>query len=135
MIVEAFKNKWFIGFIVIASLVGGIIGLIGSEIHERKIENAELVQLIHYYNPEWNYIPGIMDTNYKEEYMEFILDTSLSSIVNFPIRSIPTTGHLYLLDLTQDSTLALIGRENDNPTMADPRYQELWVWVKHVRKK
>jgi hypothetical protein len=76
-----------------------------------------------------------MDTIYKEKYMKFTLDTSLSTIVNYPCRSIPASGRLYLLDVTQDRALGLIGRENDHPTIADPRYQELWVWMKHIKEK
>ena len=135
MIIKAFKNKWFIGFIIIGSILGGIIGFVGSELHERKIDNAKTVELVHYFHPEWTHIHGIMDTIYKEEYMKFTLDTSLSTIVSYPSRGIPTSGRLYLLDVTQDSALGLIGRENDHPTITDPRYQELWVWMKHVKEK
>ena len=99
------------------------------------MENEKEVELVHYFRPEWTHIHGITDTSYREEYIKFTLDTSLSSIVNYPSRSIPTSGRLYLLDATQDSTLGLIGRENDQPTTADPRYQELWVWMKHVKDK
>jgi len=135
MILETFKNKWFIGFIVIGSIIGGIVGFIGSEMHDRKIEKAKKVELVHYFRPEWTHIHGIMDTSHREEYIKFTLDTSLSSTVNYPSRSIPTSGRLYLIEVTQDSVLGLIGRENDHPTTADPRYQELWVWMKHVKEK
>ncbi|NVK03202.1 MAG: hypothetical protein HWD92_00205 [Flavobacteriia bacterium] len=135
MIVKAFKNNWFIGVIIIGSILGGIIGFLGSELHERKRDNEKAVELVHYFHPEWTHIHGITDTIYQDEYMKFTLDTSLSTIVSYPSRGIPTSGRLYLLDVTQDSVLGLIARENDHPTMADPRYQELWVWMKHVKEK
>ena len=135
MSLKTFKNKWFVGFIVVGSIIGAMIGFVGSELHSKKMENAKEVELVRYFRPEWTHIHGITDTSYREEYIKFTLDTSLSSIVNYPSRSIPTSGRLYLLDATQDSTLGLIGRENDQPTTADPRYQELWVWMKHVKDK
>ena len=132
MTAKDFKHNWFIGFIIIGSIIGAFIGLVGSKSHERRIKKAEVVELKHYFHPEWSHIHGIMDTSYKEAYMKVTLDTSLTSSINYPSRAIPTTGRFYLLGFTQDSTLALVGRENDNPTIADPRYQELWLWKNHV---
>lgn len=129
---QAFKNKWFIGFIVIGSIVGGIIGIIGSEMHARKIATAQRIQLVDYYNPDRLYISGIEDTLLKKEYLLFENDTVYPKALNFKSSAIKTTQKLYALDFTKDSSLVLVARENDNPTMADPRYTELWVWRNHV---
>ena len=132
MIVKAFKNKWFIAFIVIGSIIGAIIGFIGSEMHARKIAAAQRIQIVDYYNPDRLYINGIEDTLLKKEYLSFENDTVYPKAINFKSSAIKTTQKLYALDITKDSSLVLVARENDNPTMADPRYTELWVWRNHV---
>lgn len=135
MITEAFTNKWFIGFIVIGSIIGAIIGFIGGEMHERKIEAAEEIELEDFHKPDLLYITGIEDTLLVEEYISFEKDTIYPKAIEFDFKTIKTDKKIYALDWTNDSLLVLVGRQNSNPTTVDPRWTELWIWEKHVKRK
>ncbi len=135
MMTEAIRSKWFIGFIVIVAIIGGIIGFIGGEMHEKKIKNAEEIELKDFNKPDRLYITGIEDTMLGEEYINFEKDTTYPKAIEFDFGTIKTDKKIYALDWTRDSLLVLVGRQNSSPTTVDPRWTELWVWGKHIRKK
>ncbi|WP_417593016.1 hypothetical protein [Owenweeksia hongkongensis] len=130
-----FKKKWFWIVWLALALTGGVVGYFGSEYQSERIENAELVELQDYYNPDRPRIHGIKDTTLVDEYIKFEKDTNYPKALKFSSETIPINQKLYALDWTSDSLLVLIGRQNSNPTVADPRWTELWVWKNHVKKK
>ena len=130
-----FKKKWFWIIWLALALTGGVIGYLGSEYQSERIENAELIELQDFFNPDRPRIHGINDTTLVDQYIRFEQDTNYPKALNFRSGTIPTNQKLYALDWTNDSLLVLVGRQNSNPTTADPRWTELWVWEKHVKKK
>ena len=130
-----FKKKWFWIIWLALALTGGIIGYLGSEYQSERIENAELIELQDFYDPDRPRIHGINDTTLVDQYIRFEKDTNYPKALNFSSGTIPTNQKLYALDWTSDSLLVLVGRQNSNPTTADPRWTELWVWEKHIKKK
>ncbi len=129
-----FKNKWFWIIVFALSIMGAIFGYIDGESQDKRIESAVIVKLQDYYNPDRPIVNGIKDTNLVEQYIKFEKDTIYPKALNFDSPTIPTDQTLYALEWTSDSVLVLIGRQNLNPTLADPRWMELWVWEKHVKK-
>ena len=132
---ELYKNKWFWIVLIILSTTGAIIGFVLSWKHNKKLEQAERIELRDYYNPGNIYIHGIEDTTLVDQYIKFEMDNVYPKPLTFKSTAIRTDERLYALDYTQDSSLVLVARENDNPTMQDPSYMELWVWRKHVKWK
>ena len=132
MIISAFSSKWFLGFVVIGSLLGGVLGYVGSEIRQRKLDAGERVEVVHHYFPDVGYINGVEDTLFKNEYISFEMDTVYPKTLNFEGAVIRVDGRHYAIDFTADSSLVLIARQNDFARLADPSYMELWVWRKHV---
>lgn len=129
-----FKNKWLWIIVFALTITGAIFGYIDGESQDKRIENAVIVKLQDYYNPDRPIVNGIKDTNLVEQYIKFEKDTIYPKALNFDSPTIPTDQTLYALEWTSDSVLVLIGRQNLNPTLADPRWMELWVWEKHLKK-
>ncbi len=130
-----YRNKWFWIVWIIFSITGGAIGFIWSRNHANKINKAERIELQDYFRSDEIFIHGIEDTTFADDYIKFEMDTAFPKPLTFKSSAIRTDKKLYALNYTQDSSLVLVARENDTPTMEDPSYSELWVWRKHVKRK
>jgi len=135
MFFSLFKNKWFWIVWLILSISGAIIGYVLSENHKKELENAENAICVEFRDLKHPSIWGIRKLKYKDQYLEVMLDSNIKTH-NIPLTlGVTNNQPVKILEYSEDSALARIAITREKHTMAKPRYEELWLWTKFIKKK
>jgi hypothetical protein len=126
-----FKKKWFWIAWLIISIIGGLIGYVGSNQTEQNYNNAQSATVLDFRNSKYPSIIGISNLKYKNEYVKIFTDSN-NKTTNVPFQVIDNGTFVKILDYSNDSLLIHVALKNSKTTSSSPPYQELWVWKEFV---
>jgi len=130
-----FKNRWFLITLVIVSFTGAIISYLLNQKHMEELSIAENAICVEFRDLKHPSIWGIKKLKYKDQYLKVMLDTTINTN-NIPLTStVENNQQVKILGYSNDSMLVNIAIIREKGTPVNPRYEELWLWNKFIKKK
>jgi hypothetical protein len=126
-----FKKKWFWIVWLIVSIIGGLIGYVGSNQREQNYNNGKYAKVLDFRQSKYPSIIGIKNLNDKEVYIRIFMDSTIKTL-DVPSSIIENGKMVKILSYTDDSLLIQVAVKNRNTTSTKPPYQEIWLWKEFV---